>query len=101
MKLTSLLALIDEYHITDRRLARARERVARAPSAQHERDLRREARRYFSALEREAKADLADVDRMLDDVYQRQYNLHAERAVLVRRLEGAAKITAALDEMEE
>jgi hypothetical protein len=98
MNLPELLALVDEYHITDRRLMRARKLVIESPNQQNERDFRKETRRYFLAVAREARADLADVDRKLDDIYQRQYNLHAERAVLQRRMEGAGKIMAELDE---
>ena len=98
MKLSELLALVDEHHITDRRLLRARRRIAASADDRNEQDFRREVRRYFSGVANEARADLADVDRRLDDIYQRQYNLHAERAVLQRRLEGAAKIMAELDE---
>jgi hypothetical protein len=101
MNLSELLALVDEYHITDRRLMRARARVAHSPGEDSEQQFRKEAYRYFAALAHEAESDLAEVDRRLDDVYQRQYNLHAERAVIQRRIEGARKVTAALREREE
>jgi hypothetical protein len=99
MNLSGLLALVDQYHITDRRLLRARQDVARQPDEKAEREFRKQALRYFAQLAHEAETDLAEVDRRLDDVYQRQYNLHAERAVIQRRLEGARKVTTALDEV--
>jgi hypothetical protein len=96
MNQTELLALVDQYHITDRRLLRARAELTRSPSERSRREFRKEALRYFSSLAREAKAQLADVDRRLDDVYQRQYNLQAERAVVERRLAGALELERAL-----
>lgn len=98
MNQSELLALVDQYHITDRRLLRARAELTRSPTDRAVREFRKEALRYFSGLAREAKAHLAEVDRRLDDVYQRQYNLHAERAVAERRLQGALELERVLAE---
>jgi hypothetical protein len=98
MNLTSLLELVDGYHITDRRLLRARAQLERDRGDAAERAFRKEARRYFDSLAHEAEAHLVDVDRRLDDVYQRQYNLTAERAVAERRLGGARALLRALEE---
>lgn len=98
MNLSELLALVDAFHITDKRLLRARANVRRAPTEDSEREFRKQALRYFGGLQHEAEAHLADVDRRLDDVYQRQYNLHAERAVAQRRLESARTIAQGLRE---
>ena len=96
MNLGELLALVDGYHITDKRLLRTRAAVERTPNEHTERQFRKEAARYFAAVAREAEDHLIGVDRRLDDVYQRQYNLHAERAVVERRLEGARAVMKAL-----
>jgi hypothetical protein len=98
MNLSSLLELVDGYHITDRRLLRARAQLERDRDDAAERAFRKEVRRYFDSLAREAEAHLVDVDRRLDDVYQRQYNLTAERAVAERRLDGARALLRALEE---
>lgn len=98
MNQTELLALVDQYHITDKRLLRARAELARSSNERTEREFRKQALRYFSSLAHEARAHLAQVDRRLDDVYQRQYNLHAERAVAERRLQGALELTRALED---
>lgn len=98
MKLPELLALVDGYRITDKKLLRARAALERRADAASEQAFRKEAMRYFSSLAREAEAHIAGVDRRLDDAYQRQYNLNAERAVAHRRLDGARSIVRALEE---
>jgi hypothetical protein len=97
MDWAAVVALVDAHHITDRRLLRARRELERRPGERSERAFRREAVRYFSQLIREARAQVAEVDRRLDDVYQQQYNLTAERAVAARRLEEAQSVLRALN----
>jgi hypothetical protein len=92
----ALTSLIDAFHITDRSLLRARERLRVAASPESDAEFRRHALRYFRMLEREARHHLADLDRKLDELYQRQYNLQAERGVAQRRLEGARSVLSAL-----
>jgi Lon protease-like protein len=92
----ALTALVDAFHITDRSLLRARERVRVQATADTQAEFRRHALRYFRALEREARHHLADLDRKLDELYQRQYNLQAERGVAQRRLAGAQNVLSAL-----
>jgi hypothetical protein len=92
----ALIAILDEYHITDRSLLRARERARGANDAAAVDSLHHEARRYFAGMEREAGAQLASIDRKLEDLYQRQYNLQAERGVAERRLSGARRVLGAL-----
>jgi hypothetical protein len=94
----ALIALLDEYHITDRSLVRARERARTADNAAAVDSLHHEVRRYFAGMEREAGAQLASIDRKLEDLYQRQYNLQAERGVAERRLVGARRVLGALRE---
>lgn len=99
MNLSELLGLVDGYHITDKRLLRARAQLEQRRDGTTERAFRTEAQRYFDSLATEAEAHLAEVDRRLDDIYQRQYNLNAERAVAVRRLDGARGVLRALEEV--
>lgn len=94
---SELLALLEGFHISDRALLRARDRVLRGEGAQAETALREALRRYFGTLEREAVEHLKHIDRKLDDLYQRQYNLQAERGVAERRLAGARRVLRALD----
>lgn len=97
----ALVALIDRFHITDRTLARARERVRARADANAIAALADAAARYFSAMEREAESQLQEIDRKLDDLYQRQYNLEAERGVSERRRDGAREVLAAVASMAE
>jgi hypothetical protein len=92
----ALLALVDAFHVTDRALLRARDRVRREGTAAADAEFRRQAERYFGSLEHEAGAHVTDIDRKLDDLYQRQYNLQAERGVAQRRLDAARGVLAAL-----
>jgi hypothetical protein len=87
-----LIALLDGFHITDRALLRARDRARERPDASSTAGLYREMRRYFAAVEREAAADLHSLDRKLDELYQRQYNIQAERGVVERRLTSARQV---------
>ena len=92
-----LLGMLDGFHITDRALARSRERASSGsggPAAAAA--LKKEMRRYFGALARESASHLAHLDRRLDDLYQRQYNAQAERAVAQRRLDEANRVLRAL-----
>lgn len=99
--LDTLVALIDRFHITDRALARARERVRVRADANGVAALVDAAARYFSAMEHEAERQLQEIDRKLDDLYQRQYNLEAERGVSERRRDGAREVLAALGSVAE
>jgi hypothetical protein len=92
-----LLALLDGFHITDRALVRSRDRarVSGGDVAAVE-GLKKEMRRYFDAVARESTADLAGLDRRLDDLYQRQYNAQAERSIAQRRLDAARRVLEAL-----
>jgi Lon protease-like protein len=96
----ALTSLIDAFHITDRSLLRARERLRIEATPESDAEFRRHALRYFRMLEREAKTHLADLDRKLDELYQRQYNLQAERGVAQRRLEGARSVLSALGDAD-
>ncbi|HKW44984.1 MAG TPA: hypothetical protein VJN22_04945 [Candidatus Eremiobacteraceae bacterium] len=94
----ALTELVDAFHITDRSLLRARARLRAETSADARAEFKRHAMRYFRALEREARHHLADLDRKLDELYQRQYNLQAERGVAQRRLAGAQSVLSVLSD---
>ena len=92
-----LLALLDEFHITDRALIRSRDRARSSGDAVAVEALKKEMRRYFDAVARESTAHIAGLDRRLDDLYQRQYNAQAERSVAQRRLDAARRVLDALE----
>jgi hypothetical protein len=99
--LGGLLALIDEFHITDRALVRARDQVRRDDGPAAVEALRRAAAKYFGDMATEAERHLSEIDRKLDDLYQRQYNLQAERGVAERRLSGARHVLRSLEDAGE
>ncbi len=92
----TLIAMLNGFHITDRALVRSRDRARKARDAGSTSALAKEMRRYFAAVEREAASHLTSIDAKLDELYQRQYNLQAERGVAERRLLGARKVLAEL-----
>ena len=96
-ELDGLLALIDAFHITDRGLVRARDGIRRDSGPANVEALLRAAAKYFGDMAAESEQHLAEIDRKLDDLYQRQYNLHAERSVAERRRDGARRVLDALD----
>ena len=99
--LADLLALIDEFHITDRSLVRARDRVRNDDGAAAVEALRRAAAKYFGEMASEADRHLRELDGKLDDLYQRQYNLQAERGVTERRRDGAHRVLQSLDDVNQ
>jgi hypothetical protein len=92
----SVVTLVDEFHVTDRALLRARDRIRKSGDTAALTEFYRQARRYFETLEREAAAHIAHLDRTLDELYQRQYNAQAERSVASRRLERSRAVLSAL-----
>jgi hypothetical protein len=92
----SVASLVDEFHVTDRALLRARDRIRKSSDSAALIDFHRQAKRYFETLEREAAAHIAHLDRTLDELYQRQYNAQAERSVASRRLERTREVLSAL-----
>lgn len=58
------------------------------------------AQRYFESFDREARAHLRDVDRRLERANQVVFNLTAERAVAVKRIEGTQAMLAALADLQ-
>ncbi|MHB8152616.1 MAG: hypothetical protein ACYDGW_01800 [Vulcanimicrobiaceae bacterium] len=89
------------FHITDRRLLAAQRTIesALAEGSLDEATVASYARAvatYFSGFEREARAQLGDVDRRLSRVQQVAFNLAAERTVVAKRIEATG---AVLDEL--
>ena len=103
-RLRALVETIDAFYIRDRALMRAQKKMAdllaqRAPDAAATRAYLAEVKRYFAGFDREAEAQLARVDRELANLYTRQYNLTAERAVAARRVEATQGVLAKLAEL--
>jgi len=78
---------------------RSRRRSTRVPLAPERGAYLAAVRTYFSGFERDAQAQLTGVDRELDALYQRQYNLAAERGVAQKRLEAVEGVLASLAEL--
>ena len=102
--LRSLVAAVGAFTIRDRKLQASQARMERALAtgepdpAQAERYLA-EVRRYFTRFSAEARGHLAAVDRELETLYQRQYNLTAERGVAAKRIEITQGVLSALAEL--
>lgn len=102
--LRDLAERVAAFHITDRAMLRAQRtfenalRTGEPPAAARTAYLAA-VRTYFAAFERDALAQLKGVDRELDALYQRQYNLAAERGVARTRLEAVQGVLASLAEL--
>ena len=101
----AFVARVGEFHITDRAMRAAQDRaVAALRNASVDERLQREyldaVRRYFAPFEREARAHLRDVDKRLDHAHQVVFNLTAERAVAVKRIEATQGVLGDLDRLE-
>jgi hypothetical protein len=95
---------VAEFHITDRAMLRAQRTVEGLLAAGDVPAAGRMAylgavRTYFAAFERDALAQLTGVDRELDALYQRQYNLAAERGVAEKRVAAVQGVLASLAEL--
>ena len=103
-RLAALAATVGAFHVTDRALRAAQARVERALAAGEVDDAEARAylaavRRYFEPYEREAQAQLRHVDRELERLYLLQYNLTAERGVVVKREEAVRGVLDAVAEL--
>jgi hypothetical protein len=56
-------------------------------------------RAYFSGFEKEARTQLRSVDKRIEHVDQVHFNLSAERAVAVRRIEATRQVLEDLERM--
>jgi len=96
--------MVGAFYVRDRTLAHAQREMERAlaaggPDAAGLRTYLAAVDRYFSAFGREAKAQLSSVDRELERLYARQFNLTAERAVAARRVEATQGVLSSLAEL--
>ncbi len=99
-----LVATVASFYVRDRALLRAQKEIERALERGEpgERDVARylaAVKRYFDGFARDAQTHLRDVDRELERLYQRQYNLTAERGVAARRVEATQGVLAAIAEL--
>lgn len=103
-KLRALAERVAGFHITDRAMRSAQRAFDAALAAGDPAPAARAAylvavKTYFTGFERDAQAQLAGVDRQLDALYQRQYNLAAERGVAQKRIEAVEGVLASLAEL--
>jgi hypothetical protein len=102
--LAALVETVGGFHVTDRRLLRAqgaieRDIAAGTPSPAAVSAYLAAVRAYFTGFARDAQAQLASVDRELEQLYQRQYNLAAERGVATQRIAVVQGVLARLEEL--
>ncbi len=105
-RFAALVERVGAFHITDRSMRQAQDAVAEALKNGALDERQRLAyldavRRYFGGFEREARAQLRDVDRRLEQANQVLFNLSAERAVATKRIEATRAVLAQLDAIEE
>ncbi len=103
-RLRALVATVGAFHVRDRSLVRAQRDIERAfasggPNAAGVRVYLAAVQRYFRGFNAEAVAQLRYVDRELERLYQRQFNLTAERAVAARRVEVTQGVLSTLAEL--
>ncbi|MDQ6944305.1 MAG: hypothetical protein M3169_17545 [Candidatus Eremiobacteraeota bacterium] len=103
-RLAALAATVGAFHLTDRAMRGAQERIERALAASDVDDATAQAyidavRRYFEPYEREAQGQLRHVDRELERLYLHQFNLTAERGVVGKRMEAVRGVLTALAEL--
>ncbi len=103
-RLHDLANHVGTFHITDRAMLRAQTAFVAAlgrgtPTASEVEHYLRAVRTYFTGFARDAAAQLTSVDRELAGLYQRQYNLAAERGVAVKRVEAVQGVLALLKEL--
>jgi sulfite reductase alpha subunit-like flavoprotein len=102
--LRTLVDAVGAFAIRDRKLEALHARMVHAlargepPAADADRYLA-EVRRYFTRFFAEAQGHLKAVDRELETLYQRQYNLTAERGVAAKRIEITQGVLSALAEL--
>lgn len=101
----ALVARVGAFHITDRAMKRAQQEAEEAVASASVDERARRAyfdavRRYFEPFEREARGHLRDVDRRLEHANQVVFNLTAERAVAVKRIEATQAVLANADALE-
>ncbi len=102
-RLAALVATVGAFHITDRAMRAAQDRIAASlaagePAGADVRVYLAAVRRYFEPYAGEAAEQLRHVDRELARLYQLQFNLTAERGVVAKRVEAVRGVLDALAE---
>jgi hypothetical protein len=100
-----LVVHVGAFHITDRAMKTAQtevEAVVRTGAVDEpaQRRYLGAVRRYFSGFEREARGHLRDVDKRLEHLNQVLFNLQAERAVAVKRIEATQAVLGEVSALE-
>ncbi len=103
-RLRDLVTTVGTFYIRDRAMQRAQADIERAfaggaPDAATVRAYLAAVKQYFAGFHREAEAQLRYVDRELARLYQRQFNLTAERGVAARRVEATQGVLSSLAEL--
>jgi len=103
-RLAALVAAVGAFHLTDRAMRGAQDRMERTLAAGDvdaaaARAYLDAVRRYFEPYEREAHGQLRHVDRELERLYLQQFNLTAERGVVGKRVEAVRGVLDALAEL--
>lgn len=105
MSIEELIAHVGTFHVTDRAMKSAQ---TQAETALSNGSLDEAARRayvravanYFTPFEKEARSHLKDVDKRLEHANQVVFNLAAERAVAVKRIEATQSVLAQLGDLQ-
>ncbi len=105
-RLHALAQAVATFHITDRAMLRAQQTFGAAldrgaPTAADVAAYLQAVNAYFAGFARDAAAQLKSVDRELENLYQRQYNLAAERGVAVKRIEAVQGVLTLLAELPD
>ena len=103
-RIAELVAAVGAFHLTDRAMRAAQEKMTRALAAgdadpEAVRTYLTAVRRYFEPYEREAQGQLRHVDRELERLYQLQFNLTAERGVVAKRVEAVRGVLDGVAEL--
>lgn len=102
--LAALAAAVGAFHLTDRAMRAAQDRIEQALAGNTADDSATAAyvaavRRYFEPYEREANGQLRHVDRELERLYLQQFNLAAERSVVAKRIDAVRGVLAQVAEL--
>jgi fructose-1,6-bisphosphatase len=99
----ALVARVGEFYITDRAMKNAQKKIQAelaggAAGETEQKHYLDAVKRYFTGFEREARAQLRDVDTRLVHVNQVHFNLTAERGVVVKRIEATQDVLKEIDD---
>ena len=105
MSIEKLIEHVGTFHVTDRAMKSAQSNAEAALSNGALDDAARSAylravANYFTPFEKEARSHLKDVDKRLEHANQVVFNLAAERAVAVKRIEATQSVLAELGELQ-